>query len=280
MICGYTGTPGSGKTYEAVKAIIENLKVGRIVYTNIDGLEKSSCREFIKQYTGISYYALERQLKIFDNDQTSEFWMHIPPQALVVIDEVQNFFNSRDWQNQANRKFGEWASTHRHNGYDCILITQNAERLESSVRSLFEWNYVFRKVNFFGSLVQKKYLVYIHAGDKVTGNPLTTERRSYDNKIFACYKSYVADDIQEQGFITTTNLLKHPVFYAIPICLALVIYFFSKSSVMSGDVFGSKSSMEVVDKADPKKPVEVQQHSENIWIKKQANGVARYTNRS
>ena len=36
MIVGFVGTPGSGKSYDAVKKILFNLKKGRHVYTNID----------------------------------------------------------------------------------------------------------------------------------------------------------------------------------------------------------------------------------------------------
>ena len=47
MIYGYVGTPGSGKTYEAVMCILENLKMGRVIYTNIDGLEMPICRQSV-----------------------------------------------------------------------------------------------------------------------------------------------------------------------------------------------------------------------------------------
>jgi zona occludens toxin (predicted ATPase) len=113
MIIGYVGTPGSGKTYEAVKTILSNLKKGTIVYTNIEGLEKPICREMIKNVCGLADVAMERQLKILEPDQLDNFWNHIEPESMVVIDEVQKVFSSREWQSDKNKHFGFWASTHR-----------------------------------------------------------------------------------------------------------------------------------------------------------------------
>ena len=60
MIIGFAGTPGSGKTYEAVKKITDNLQWGRVVYTNIDGMSDPECLEMIKSYCGLSDLALRQ----------------------------------------------------------------------------------------------------------------------------------------------------------------------------------------------------------------------------
>ena len=255
MIFGYTGTPGSGKTYEAVVLILQNLCKGRTVFTNINGLEKKECREAIKIVCGLSELAITRQLQILEEHQIEDFWMHVTPGSMIVIDEVQKYFSSRDWQMDKNKRFGYWASTHRHHGYDVVLITQNADRVDAAVRSLWEWNYVFRKVNFFGGAVQKKYLCYSYAGDEVHGMPLKREVKTYNPKIFLCYKSYVSDDIKEMNIRRHVNVLKHPVFFAIPIVLGLTIYMvFFKSSFATGDLFGNKKVMQAYQDAQQAKP--------------------------
>ena len=244
MIIGFAGTPGSGKTYEAVKKITDNLQMGRVVYTNIDGMSDPECLEMIKSYCGLSDLALCLQLHFLRDDQLADFWMHIKPGCLVVLDEVQKVFSSREWQTAKNNQFASWASTHRHNGFDVVLITQAVERIDSAVRALLEWTYVFRKVNFFGGAVQKKYLCYAYGGDDTGAQPLKKTVRTYDQKIFLCYKSYVAKDVKELGVMQHVNVLKHPVFAAIPIVLILTVYMiFSKSSIGTGDLFGSKQAM-------------------------------------
>ena len=242
MIFGYTGTPGSSKSYEAVVLILQYLSKGKTVFTNLDGLELRECREAIKVVCGLSDLALERQLKILEKDQIEDFWNHVMPMSLIVIDEIHKYFSSRDWQSEKNKLFGFWASTHRHQGFDLVCITQNAERVDAAVRSLWEWNYVFRKVNFFGGAVQKKYLCYSYAGDEARGMPLSKEVKTYNPKIFLCYKSYAGKDIEEMNIKRHVNVLKHPIFFAIPVVLGLTIYLvFFKSSFSSGDLFGNKA---------------------------------------
>lgn len=244
MIIGFAGTPGSGKTYEAVKKITDNLMMGRIVYTNIDGIADPECLEMIKSYCGLSDLALAKQLQVLEPHQLEDFWMHVPPGCLIVIDEVQKVFSSREWQTAKNNAFASWASTHRHNGYDVVLITQAIERVDSAVRSLLEWTYVFRKVNFFGGAVQKKYLCYSYGGEDTAGPPLKKSVRTYNPLVFRCYKSYVSKDVKELGIMQHVNVLKHPVFFAIPIVLCFTLYMlFGKSSIGTGDIFGSKAAM-------------------------------------
>lgn len=273
MIVFFVGTPGSGKSYEAVKKVADNLRAGRVVCTNIDGMDQPQAQEYLKNYTGLSDYQFKKQFRFLtidsknDIDEVRNFFktekvLHLvsefdpsndifedihdyvetpicPPGSLIVIDEAHKFFNARDWQDKNNRELADWASTHRHLGYDLILITQDIGKVEKQVRSLTEWTYFFRKVNFFGSAIKNKYLCYSYSGDDHSGQPLSKNTRTYDPTVFPCYSSYTTADAKEVGFMTHSNILKHPVFYAIPVLLIAVMYmFFAKSSFATGDVFG------------------------------------------
>ena len=243
MIFGFVGTPGSGKSYDAVRKVLDNLKAGKVVYTNIEGLDNDFCQEFIKIYTGLDDYQLSRQLRHKTDQEMQYFWEYVENESLIVIDEVHKLFSNRSWQSQANQKFADWMSTHRHIGCDLVLITQDIEKVEKHVRSLIEWTYFYRKVNFFGSLVSNKYLRYAYYGDDHNGQPVGKETCSYEKKVFRCYKSYASADIKEQGIMQTVNVLRHPVFYAIPVVLLGVIWMGSKSSIGTGDVFGANKAM-------------------------------------
>lgn len=245
MIIGFVGTPGSGKTYEAVKKLLDNLRMGRRIYTNIDGLDSPECQEMIKSYCGLSDFDLADRLHLLDKSQSKEFWLHVQDGALIILDEVHKMFSNREWASQTNKDFTEWASTHRHNGFDVVLITQDIEKVDKHARSLIEWTYFFRKVNFFGGAVQKKYLCYAYAGDDHHGQPQAKNIRTYDTKIFRCYKSYVSGDIKELGFMQHVNLLKHPVFYALPVVLSVTVYLvFFQSSFATGDIFATQTAMD------------------------------------
>lgn len=242
MIIAFTGTPGSGKTYEAVKKMLDNLKIGRRVYTNIDGVFDPECLECTKLYTGLNDYELNQLLYWIPDHEVEQFWLVCKPGSLIILDEAQKFFSNRDWASEKNKEFARWASTHRHEGFDLVIITQAAARIDSAVRALFEWNYIFRKVNFFGGAVQRKYLCFAYSGEDTSGQPLSRSVRNYQANVFNCYKSYVSGDIKELSIMKHVNVLKHPVFFAIPVVIGFCIYMvFFRSSLGTGDVFGHKS---------------------------------------
>lgn len=245
MIYAFVGIPGSGKTYEAIEMMLDNLRCGRKIYTNIDGLEDERCREHIKCFTQISYFGLKVHLNLLTNEEAQEFWLHCEPGSLIIIDETHKLFSNRDWQTAKNKNFANWASTHRHEGYDLVLITQDLSKIDSHVRTLVGWTYVYRKVNFMGRMFENRYLKYVYAGDETTGSPISTEKHAYNPKIFRCYKSYVTDEIKELKILKSVNILRHPVFIAIPILFVFTMYmFFARSSFATGDLFGSKKVME------------------------------------
>lgn len=244
MILGFVGTPGSGKTYEAVKRILENIMKGRAVYTNIEGIFDPACQEMIKTLTGIGDYGLARLLKQITEEEIRDFWNHVEPKAFIILDEIHKYFNNREWHDKQNKLFGFWASTHRHYGYDVLLITQSMDRVDSAIRPLLEWTYVFKKINYFGSLINNSYTCYAYTGDDIHAKPVQQDNRSYDHKVFLCYKSYVSNDVKELGIMSHANVLKHPIFYAIPVVFAIVLYLaFGKSSLATGDLFGSKRAI-------------------------------------
>jgi len=234
MIISHVGTPGSGKSYEAVVKILDNIKLGRRVYTNIEGLDQPRQRRAIADYCNIYDYQLEKCLNFLTQEQAKNFWRHCETGSLIVIDEIHKLFSNRDWSSPDNVGFTNYCSTHRHDGMDIIFITQDIEKVDKHARSLIEWTYFYRKMNQFGQAVSSRYTVYSFMGDNHQGKALGTNVKKYNPKIFPCYSSYFADGIQEKTFQKHFNVLKHPVFYAIPVVLGLVIYLFSQSSFKDG----------------------------------------------
>jgi hypothetical protein len=216
--------------------MITILRKGRTVYTNMDGLDTDHCRKALSYVVGRD---IEDQLIFLDKDAVKHFWDVCGHGSVIIIDEVHKLWSSRTYASDSNKQFAEWCSTHRHGGYDVILMTQALDKLDGHVRSLIEWTHRFRKVNFVGSLVKKSYLEYVYSEDDER-NCLSRKRHSYDGRIFPCYKSYVAKDIREKRIGKPTNVFRHPVFYALPVLLVVMIVMVSKSSFIHGDIFGSK----------------------------------------
>lgn len=239
MVICFEGTPGSGKSYEAIRKIIDNLRLGRTVYTNIDGIDEPLKRESIKSFVGLSDYELETRLVFIPYFQIPEFWKYIKTGSIIVLDEVHKFFSNREWSSVKNQEFASWASTHRHHGFDVVLITQKLEKIDSHVRSLVEWTYRYKKLNMFGSLVQQKYKRASFVGDDTTGKPLDNKVYTYDKRIFQCYKSFVSDDVKELNVMSHSNVLRHPVFLLIPVVFLLFGYFAYKT-YKHGGILGHK----------------------------------------
>ncbi len=252
MITGFVGVPGSGKSYEAVKKVLETIKLGRKVYTNIEGLEKPECKIAIQGYCNVTDYQLEVCLNHLDENQAREFWLHCEPGSLILIDEVHKLFSNRNWASEENKGFTEWASTHRHEGFDVVLITQSLEKIDKHARSLIEYTFLFSKVNFLGSLVSKTYICYIYHGDEHIGKPMSKNKRTYDVDIFPCYNSYVADDVQEMGAIKTPNIFRHPIFWSIPIVFGIAVYFFFHGSFFDGGIGAPTTTLAGIEPTEKK----------------------------
>lgn len=245
MIICYEGLPGSGKSYEAVKKIAATLRQGRTIYTNIDGLADDDLqgddhRECLRFYCDMSEDQFKRQFQPMSNEKAKNFWEFVKPGALIVVDEVHKLWDNRSWQSTSNRAFNEWCSTHRHEGYDLILITQSIEKIDSHVRSMIQWTYRFKKIDYFGGMVSKRYRMKVYQEVQVDKDPISTKHMVYSDEIFKLYKSYAASDIKEQKIAQTTNILRHPIFLVIPVMIAFTIYMFCKSSLAHGDMWGTK----------------------------------------
>lgn len=248
MIIAFVGTPGSGKSYDAVVKIIANLKQGRKVYTNVDGLDDPIHQEMIRNHCGLDEIQWVGLLNFIKDDDLPRFWETAEPGSLIVLDELQRVFRNRDWNTQKNVDFANWASTHRHHGYDLILLTQFLDSIEKGVRELVEWTYRYRKINVFGQAFQKltgSYMKAAYSGSDVSREPIQRITSRYNKKIFPLYSSYVAKDTKELGIMTTANALKRPVILIIPVVFGLFILLAMNSSLITkkGGFFGKSEAL-------------------------------------
>lgn len=117
-----TGVPGSGKTLLAVQAIAEQVKKNRDpktppedrrpIYTDIDGIDFGTDVEF------------------YDGD-----WRLLPDGSLVVYDEVHRRWPATGRSGMSSDETCSQLDTHRHRGFDFILITQWPTKLHFEART-------------------------------------------------------------------------------------------------------------------------------------------------
>lgn len=155
MITLYTGTPGSGKSLHAAKLVLNRIKKKskkKLVITNFPINEKLVVGNwmYIDNKDLIPSYLWEigedflrgKNLSVKDKENA----------ILLLIDECQVLFNSRDWQNNSKIGWPEFFSLHRHIGYNIILITQMDMSIDKQVRGLVEYQCIHRKVKNMGTI--------------------------------------------------------------------------------------------------------------------------------
>lgn len=69
---------------------------------------------------------------------------------LLVIDEAQLLFNSREWQHRGRQNWLQFFTLHGKLGYDIILISQMDRMIDRQLRGLVEYEYVHRRLANFG----------------------------------------------------------------------------------------------------------------------------------
>lgn len=149
MIYLYTGTPGSGKSYHAAEVIDRALrrKIPVLANFEVNLNPKKHKGDFVYIPTlelspeRFKQYAAEH----FSSSRRDEH------QGIIIIDEAQIPFNSRDGLNKSRMKWIEFFSQHRHYFYDIILITQMDRMIDRQVRALVETEYKHRKLTNYGA---------------------------------------------------------------------------------------------------------------------------------
>jgi zona occludens toxin (predicted ATPase) len=107
MIEGVVGFPGAGKTYYALNRALKEIKKGRPVYAN---------------------FSIDGAMKI-----TPESLFDVEPGALVILDEAQNWFGSRNWK-MFGDKYMEFFSQTRKKQYTLLWISQDVSSVDKMIR--------------------------------------------------------------------------------------------------------------------------------------------------
>jgi len=161
MIYFYSGTPGSGKSLQVAKDIVNKLTIKKqnvISNINIDRDAVSSMGLFKKKKKIGKFFYLR-------NDKFTPDFLYkyaqkyhvkgVEGQTLLVIDEAQMLFSptvikikqSEDKMYRA--KWLEFFTQHRHLGFNIIMVSQFDKLIDPQIRCLFEYNVIHRKVNNF-----------------------------------------------------------------------------------------------------------------------------------
>lgn len=152
MISLYSGTPGSGKSLHIAQRIYHGLRYGRPTICNfeinLDNVNKRKKEKLPFIYCDnldlTPEYLIKYAKDFFQNKRIKE------DSILLVIDECQLIFNSREWQKSGRKEWLSFFSQHRKYGYEIVLVAQFDGMIDRQIRSLIEYNIIHRKASNFG----------------------------------------------------------------------------------------------------------------------------------
>jgi len=188
MIRVFTGRMGSGKSYAAVQCIIDDMRKGRIVYTNNE-MHFSAVADLCRRRFSIE--VKPEQLVELPEAKIKRFFENISPGSAVYIDEAHLYFNARDWS-QCDRQLLNFLSQARHVGVDVTFVTQHESNIDKQFLRLAAEIWRFRDMRNFKPFGMKLPLPMFTASqyDFDGKTLLNFYYRRIDKDIFKCYDSF------------------------------------------------------------------------------------------
>lgn len=189
MIWLFSGTPGSGKSYHAVYDINTKVrkKKNNKVIANFPLFFKDSQRKENFIYIDNS----DLTINYLTDYAIQNHVQGVEGQTLVVIDEAQILFNSRDWGTNSGKRMAwiKFFSQHRKYGYNFIMIAQFDRMIDKQIRSLIEYEVAHMKMNNFFMFLPLTFFLCIERwyGQKMKTGHLVIP---YRKKIANVYNSY------------------------------------------------------------------------------------------
>ncbi len=262
------GFPGTYKTFAVImRVIIPALKKGRVVVTNIRGLDS-----LVKIEDAIGEKLPKEAEILYVPNGTSgfkamgRFFHWAPVGALIVMDETQRIFPTRSTFKLKTLDYpgGEEQAEadgrpptleiaidmHRHYNWDIYFTTTNVAKVNKEIRQVVEGAYRHRNLSGVLPWWKNTWKEFPHDAESsgktishYTGDP---KRYTADTRIFDCYQSTatgVAKDSLESKPIYKD---KRIVFYMGCVLLALVAFFYNLQQAISGPDIASTEDVEMV----------------------------------
>lgn len=148
----YTGTPGSGKSFNTINQILWALRMKKNVIANFP--LKFSTKELKRGYDKRFFYmpneVITVESLIIFAIENGMIKAKKENQTLVVIDEAGGRFNCRDYGKSDRAEWIDFFSQYRKLGFKFILVAQNDRMIDRQIRGFIEYELVHRKLNRFG----------------------------------------------------------------------------------------------------------------------------------
>jgi len=228
----HEGLPGAGKSYEAVVFhIIPALKERRSVVTNIRGMNYEKVAELTGEPLAMIQLLL---INVDPAEQDSadgevqrcinEMCDKTPDNALIVWDEIQDYFPSGNYKLPLNQQ--KFWTEHRHRGLDIIIMGQDRSDVHKIIRNRIRTVIYFLKQEAIGRPDYYKWEIYQKqrfGKFEKTGSGT----RQYDKTYFGTYMSHRREGMRAKVYTTKrTNMLKNSsgLMFGVPLAFGAAIF--------------------------------------------------------
>jgi len=145
-----TAPPGGGKSYYAIRRVVDALMEGKPVAGNVE-LDEDWVRKIVRRNWVLWLRPFKRREFIkhaadryhFTEDLEELFRLRLEgkgeSRGRMVLDEAHNWMNARSWSAEDRKAIVKFFSQHRKLGWDIDLIAQHAEMIDKQVRNLCEY---------------------------------------------------------------------------------------------------------------------------------------------
>lgn len=187
LLCARLGVPETHEQYlHYIDEDIVNPDTGE-VWTGTQRVRYFYCKPFTRQFVG--YEDDEHKIKKYSYE-------YYPANSVFIIDETQNYFNSRDFKSEYSYEVVKYATKHRHYLHTIWWLTQSVDSVDITFRRQTEQVLVLRRLEnwaFFDSS-SKTQVQYYQGWDARTLAPFMKKTFAYDSRFFGTYDSYVPTD--------------------------------------------------------------------------------------
>jgi zona occludens toxin len=255
----YNGLQGSGKSYEVVSGqIVDAIKAGRRVVTNIDGINETKIHEYIvKQATHSGWFVRKstvqvdpaklgqvikvsnariKEPKFFPDEEKNSWDTVVQPGDLVAIDEAWTVWGTS--QGKLSDEHMQFFRMHRHyvhpdSGVACdvVLMTQDIAGLHRELKHVIELSFKMIKLKSVG--LRSGYRVEMYDTYKqAKAYRLGRFNKFYRAAVFELYKSYSGAGGKEVAVDKRQNVLANKTLWVM-IGLGVLCAYVAVHSVLS-----------------------------------------------
>lgn len=189
MLIFHEGLPGAGKTYAAIQDhLLPAVKKGRKVYTNIRGIN----HENISTQCGITTDQAVDLVHVFPMEKTKDMLGIVEDNALVIIDELQNF-----WPKSGKPLSNEdmlFVTEHRQRGLELVCTGQVRGDCHNVWKGRIDRLLEFQNREAIGKPTTYVWRAFNKTGQDSRGQPVfeynTSGTDEYKPEVYNCYKSH------------------------------------------------------------------------------------------